>query len=109
MLDHMFLTVSDLERSTAFCAVVLPCLGITVRHDYSGSDGPPGHPDLRGFGAQGRIPFWLRQGKPAPEAVHVGFVAHSRAEVDAAQAAALGCGGVEIHAAGPQLHYDPRY
>lgn len=109
MLDHIFLTVSDLKRSVAFYETVLPLLGITVRHDYDGEDGPEGHPDLKGFGAKGRIFFWLRQGQPAPGAVHVGFVAHSVAEVDAAHAAALRAGAPEIHPPGPQLHYDPRY
>ncbi len=106
MLDHIFLTVSDLARSIAFYEAVLPKLGITVRHDY---DGAGGHPDLKGFGANGRIFFWLRQGIPAPDAVHAGFVAHSEAEVRAAHAAALAAGAKELHGPGPQLHYDPRY
>lgn len=109
MLDHIFLTVSDLDRSIAFYAAVLPSLGITVRHDYDGKDGPEGHPDLKGFGANGRISFWLRAGSPTPSAVHVGFVAHSQAKVDAAHACAMASGAAEIHPPGPQLHYDPRY
>lgn len=109
MLDHIFLTVSDLARSTAFYEAVLPKVGITVRHDYDGKDGLPGHPDLKGFGAKGRIFFWLRQGTPAPGAVHLGFVAHSQDEVRAAHSAALAAGAAEIHPPGPQLHYDPRY
>lgn len=109
MLDHIFLTVSDLARSVAFYEAVLRNVGIVVRHDYDGKDGPPGHPDLKGFGANGRIFFWLRSGTPVPGVVHVGFVAHSEAEVRAAHAAALAAGGTEIHGPGPQLHYDPRY
>lgn len=109
MLDHIFLTVSDLTRSVAFYEAVLPTVGIVARHDYDGHDGPPGHPDLKGFGASGRVFFWLRQGIPAPQAAHVGFVAHSEAEVQAAHRAALSAGAVEIHSPGPQLHYDRRY
>ena len=109
MLDHIFLTVSDLARSLAFYEAVLPHVGITVRHDYEGHEGPPGHPDLKGFGSNGRIFFWLRAGTPAPAAVHVGFVADSQGAVDAAHAAALAAGAAEIHPPGPQLHYDPRY
>ena len=109
MLDHIFLTVSDVARSIAFYEAVLPNVGITVRHDYDGKDGPEGHPDLKGFGANGRIFFWLRQGDPAPGAVHVGFVADSQAEVQAAHAAALAAGASDKTAPGPQLHYDPRY
>jgi hypothetical protein len=37
-------------------------LDITARLDYDGKDGPPGHPDLKGFGANGRVFFWLREG-----------------------------------------------
>lgn len=109
MLDHIFLTVSNLDRSVDFYSSVLPTLGIVVRHDYDGHEGPHGHPDLKGFGAEGRIFFWLRQGNPAPQAVHVGFQAHSKKEVRAAHAAALSAGASEIHPPGPQLHYDPRY
>lgn len=109
MLDHIFLSVSDLDRSIAFYETVLPTVGITVRHDYDGGDGPAGHPDLKGFGVRGRIFFWLRQGPPSPDAVHVGFVGRSEEEVKAAYAAALAAGAEEIHAPGPQMHYDPRY
>lgn len=100
MLDHIFLTVSDTDRSIAFYESVLPILGITGRHDYDGKEGPAGHPDLKGFGANGRVFFWLREGRPATGAVHVGFVARSEAIVKDAHAAALAAGAVEIHPPG---------
>jgi catechol 2,3-dioxygenase-like lactoylglutathione lyase family enzyme len=109
MLDHIFLTVANTDRSTAFYERVLPVLGISNRHDYNGEDGPPGHPDLKGFGAKGRMFFWLREGNAAPEAVHVGFVADSEEMVQAAYTAALAAGATAVHEPGPQLHYDPRY
>lgn len=109
MLDHIFLTVGDTARSIAFYERVLPVLGITARGDYDGKNGPPGHPELKGFGAKGRMFFWLRQGKAAPGAVHVGLVAGSEAMVDEAHAAAICAGASQIHPPGPQLHYDPRY
>jgi len=109
MLDHIFLTVSDIDRSIAFYERVLPILGVTSRLDYDGKDGPVGHPDLKGFGAKGRMFFWLRQGKAESGAVHVGFVADSEEMVNAAHAEALAAGATVIHPPGPQLHYDPRY
>lgn len=109
MLDHVFVSVRDTARSVAFYTAALAPLGITSRLDYDGRHGPPGHPDLKGFGADGRVFFWLRQGTPAPDAAHVGFVADSEARVDAAYAAALAAGATTIHPPGPQLHYDPRY
>lgn len=109
MLDHVFLSVSDLRRSIAFYTPALAALGITTRVDYDGKDGPPGHPDLKGFGANGRIFFWLREGVVEGRAAHVGFVAASTAEVDAAYAAAMAAGATDNGAPGARLHYDPRY
>lgn len=109
MLDHIFLTVSDTNRSIKFYESVLPCLGISARLDYSGLKGPAGHPDLKGFGANSRIFFWLREGAAAPDALHIGLVATSAEMVDAAYAAALAAGAALIHPPGVQMHYDPRY
>lgn len=109
MLDHIFLTVHDIDRAVAFYEAVLPVLGIHDRHDHDGKDGPAGHPDLKGFGGNGRMFFWLRQGALAPGTVHVGLVADSEGRVRRAHAAALAAGATEIHPPGPQLHYDPRY
>ncbi|GED21516.1 VOC family protein [Halomonas halmophila] len=114
MLDHLFLSVSDIERSIRFYEATLAPLGITARLDYDGKDGPPGHPDLKGFGANGRMFFWLREGVVEGEAVHVGFVANSKAEVEAAYAAAIENGAIENGsidngAPGARLHYDPNY
>jgi catechol 2,3-dioxygenase-like lactoylglutathione lyase family enzyme len=109
MLDHVFISVSDVERSIAFYTAALAPLGITKRVDYDGKNGPPGHPDLKGFGANGRIFFWLRHGQVDSRAAQVGFVADSRDEVDAAYAAAMGAGATDNGAPGVRLYYDPRY
>lgn len=92
MLDHIFISVSDPVRSIAFYERVLPVLGIVNRHDYDGAQGPHGHPNLKGFGANGRIFFWLRQGTVCVDAVHVGFIAESESMVNAAHAEALAAG-----------------
>ena len=113
MLDHVFLTVSDLPRQLAFYTAVLPVLGLTARHDYAGADGPPGHPDLYGFGGGGRMVFWLQPGISAGRAVHIGLIAASPDIVRAAHAAAIAAGAVDNPAGGgppgARLHYDPRY
>ena len=109
MLDHVFLSVSDIERSIAFYAQALAPLGIADRVDYDGKDGPPGHPDLKGFGCKGRIFFWLRLGVVDSRAAHVGFIAKSQAEVDAAYAAAMAAGATDNGKPGARLYYDPRY
>lgn len=109
MLDHVFISVSDIDRSIAFYEAALAPLGIAHAHDYEGKDGPPGHPDLKGFGANGRVFFWLREGVVEGRAAHVGFVVDGTSQVDAAFAAAIAAGASEIHPPGAQLHYDPRY
>jgi catechol 2,3-dioxygenase-like lactoylglutathione lyase family enzyme len=109
MLDHIFLSVSDIARSVDFYTAVLAPLGITARLDYDGKNGPTGHPDLKGFGANGRMFFWLREGVIEGRVVHVGFVANSKAEVDAAYAAAMQLNAVDSGAPGARLHYDPDY
>ncbi|MGF0239103.1 VOC family protein [Rhodococcus sp. IEGM1300] len=109
MLDHLFISVSDVKRSIAFYTAALKPLGITGRLDYGGKDGPPGHPDLEGFGANGRVFFWLREGLVEGRAAHVGFVAASTEQVDAAYAAAMAAGATDNGAPGARLHYDPDY
>ncbi|MBO0145382.1 VOC family protein [Agrobacterium sp. Ap1] len=109
MLDHVFISVSDIDRSIAFYEAALAPLGIFHAVDYDGRQGPPGHPDLKGFGANGRVFFWLRESVVEGRAAHVGFVAEGKAQVNAAHAAAIAAGAIEIHPPGPQLHYDPRY
>lgn len=109
MLDHVFISVSDLTRSIAFYTAALAPLGIHDRVDYDGADGPPRHPDLKGFGNGGKIFFWLRPGVVEGRAAHVGFVANSQAEVDAAYAAAIAAGATDNGPPAARLYYDPRY
>ena len=109
MLDHVFLSVSDIKRSIDFYTAALTPLGITARVDYDGKDGPPGHPDLKGFGAHGRIFFWLRHGVVDSRAAHVGFVADNEAEVDAAYNAAIAAGATDNGPPAARDYYDPRY
>jgi len=109
MLDHVFLTVSDIKRSTGFYEAALAPLGINEHFDYDGRNGPPGHPDLKGFGANGRMYLWLRQGVADSRAAHVGFVANSRKQVEAAYKAAIAAGASDNGAPAARLYYDPRY
>jgi predicted lactoylglutathione lyase len=53
--------------------------------------------------------LWLREGAADSRAAHVGFVAHSKKQVEAAYAAAIAAGATDNGAPGIRLHYDPRY
>src|SRR5258708_39872808 len=59
MLDHIILTVSDVERSLAFYEAALKPLNIKFFMLYKGEDG---HPDLWGFGDGKSEFFWIKQG-----------------------------------------------
>ena len=109
MIDHVFLSVSDVDRSIAFYQRALAPLGIVHLYDFDGADGPPGHPDLKGFGRDGRIFFWLRPGQADARAAHVGFIADSQAQVDGFYAAAMAVGARDNGAPGARVYYDPRY
>ena len=109
MLDHVFLTVRDMKRSISFYQAALAPLGINERFDFDGKDGPSGHPDLKGFGANGRLFLWLREGIADSHAAHLGFNANSRKQVEAAYDAAIAAGATDNGAPGVRRYYDPRY
>jgi catechol 2,3-dioxygenase-like lactoylglutathione lyase family enzyme len=109
MLDHVFLPVSDVPRSVRFYEQALAPLGFTARVDYDGKNGPPGHPDLKGFSKDGRLFLWLREARLAGDPFHVGFVASSRDEVEAAYRAAIDAGAKDNGAPSIRLYYDARY
>lgn len=106
VIDHVILTVRDFQRSVAFYVKALKPLGITNFTDY---EGHAGHPDLKGFGDGEKAFFWLKEGQPDPLAVHVGFVANDRAEVDAFYKAALRAGGKSKEPPQVRLEYYPGY
>jgi catechol 2,3-dioxygenase-like lactoylglutathione lyase family enzyme len=57
MLDHVFISVSDIDRSIAFYTAVLTPLGST-RHDDTSYLGPSAGDSLRhGWRRGGRNPF----------------------------------------------------
>jgi catechol 2,3-dioxygenase-like lactoylglutathione lyase family enzyme len=109
LLDHVFITVKDLDRSIAFYETALKPLGIVHAVDYNGKDGPQGHPDLKGFGRDGRVFFWLRKGNADARAAHIGFVAKGEDQVNRFYDAAMGAGATDNGKPGTRLYYDPRY
>src|SRR5579862_4594851 len=106
MIDHVILTVADFTRSVAFYAKALKPLGITNFTDY---EGHAGHPDLKGFGDGKRAFFWLKQGKPDPQAIHWGFKAETNTAVDEFYAAAIAAGARDNISPRARLEYYPGY
>jgi catechol 2,3-dioxygenase-like lactoylglutathione lyase family enzyme len=67
MLDHIILTVSNVERSLKFYTAARTPLKIKMFLPYNGADG---HPDLWGFDDGEKAFFGLKQGTPDPASVH---------------------------------------
>jgi catechol 2,3-dioxygenase-like lactoylglutathione lyase family enzyme len=106
MLDHIILTVSDIERSLAFYEAALKPLNIKFFMPYKGKDG---HPDLWGFGDTKKAFFWIKQGKPDPTAIHWGFVAENKNKVDEFYQAAISAGATDNISPRTRLEYYPGY
>jgi catechol 2,3-dioxygenase-like lactoylglutathione lyase family enzyme len=83
MLDHIYVGVSDVDRSATFYAGALEPLGMSELFR---------RPDTVAFGRDGRPWFFIRGGG-GREQVHVAFTAPDRPTVDRFHAAALASGG----------------
>jgi catechol 2,3-dioxygenase-like lactoylglutathione lyase family enzyme len=105
LLDHIILTVSDVERSLKFYTALKP-LKIKMSEPYRGADG---HPDLWGFGDGQKAFFWLKQGQPDPASIHWGFIAENNKAVDAFYKAAIAAGAKNIISPRARLEYYPGY
>jgi catechol 2,3-dioxygenase-like lactoylglutathione lyase family enzyme len=99
MLDHMTLTVRDLDVSRPFYEAILAPLGYRVLMEFEG---------MCGFGDT-KPYFWMKQGSPPTTPQHIAFVARRRADVDAFHAAALMVGGKDNGAAGLRPDYHETY
>ena len=106
MLDHMILTVSNVERSLAFYEAALKPLGIKFFLPYKGEGD---HPDLWGFGDGKRAFFWIKQGKPDSTSVHWGFIAETNGKVDEFYRAAMSAGARDNISPRARLEYYPGY
>jgi catechol 2,3-dioxygenase-like lactoylglutathione lyase family enzyme len=100
VIDHVYISVSDVSRSVAFYSAALAPLGWRELGSYDSSSGPDPVPDLYGLGddAYGSgvavgSSIWLRRRQPDETGLYIGFVADDHAAVNAAYAAALDAGG----------------
>jgi catechol 2,3-dioxygenase-like lactoylglutathione lyase family enzyme len=96
VIDHVYISVTDIGRSLAFYSAALAPLGWRELGNYDSSSGPDGVPDLYGLaddaygsGTAVGASIWLRRRQPGETGLYVGFVADDHAAVDAAYAAAI--------------------
>ena len=102
MIDHVYISVSDIDRSLAFYVEALKALGWSAFGNYDSASGPKGVPTLFGIGddvfgsgtAVGSS-IWLRQRQFGETGLYVGIVCDTNELVDAAYAAAIKAGGTD--------------
>jgi catechol 2,3-dioxygenase-like lactoylglutathione lyase family enzyme len=100
MLDHVGLTVSDLDRSKAFYSAALEPIGYALAFEFD---------EGAGFGSGEGIPdFWISQGEPTA-GTHIAFRVGDRGKVHAFHEAAVAAGGTDNGAPGPRPQYTPTY
>ena len=102
MIDHVYISVTDVEKSLAFYAEALKPIGWSLSGNYDAASGPEGVPDLYGLGDNAYVSgtglgssIWLRQRKPGETGLYLGLVCDSNEAVDAAYAAAIKAGGTD--------------
>jgi catechol 2,3-dioxygenase-like lactoylglutathione lyase family enzyme len=108
MIDHIGITVSNLEKSTAFYTKTLAPLGYVLCKNGPGSVSF-GVREGHGMCADPGGDFWLSVGAPMKPRAHVAFNAASRADVDAFYVAGLAADGTDNGAPGLRAQYHPRY
>jgi catechol 2,3-dioxygenase-like lactoylglutathione lyase family enzyme len=100
MIDHIGISVSDLERSVAFYEKALAPLGYKLIRKFEGF--------AAGFGKDGKPDFWIGPGKIS-QPVHVAFRADQRSIVKAFYEAAMAAGGKDNGPPGTRPMYHEHY
>jgi catechol 2,3-dioxygenase-like lactoylglutathione lyase family enzyme len=114
MIDHISLSVADLDRSRSFYDRVLSALGVRRVTDVEDA---PGY-SAAGYGTtEGEPAFWIGVGTgeddkfvaPPPQGQHVAFAAPNRGAVDLFHASALIADGRDNGLPGLRVQYHPNY
>jgi catechol 2,3-dioxygenase-like lactoylglutathione lyase family enzyme len=101
MLDHVSLSVSDIERSRKFYDQALAPLGIERLY----AEGE----NASGYGANRKAFFWIGLREALQTGSHVAFAAEDRDTVDRFHQAALSAGGRDNGPPGLRPHYHEDY
>jgi predicted lactoylglutathione lyase len=116
VIDHIYISVTDVEKSLAFYAEALKPLGWRMSGTYDATSGPEGVPDLYGLGDDAYVSgtgpgssIWLRQRKLGETGLYVGLVCDTNAMVDAAYVAAIRAGGTDEGEPTDRTYFAPGY
>jgi catechol 2,3-dioxygenase-like lactoylglutathione lyase family enzyme len=116
VIDHVYISVSDIERSLAFYIEALRPLGWRDFGNYEAESGPDDVPDLYGLGDDMYVSrtgvgssIWLRRREPGETGLYLGIVCESNDAVDAAYAAAIRAGGADEGEPADRTYFAPGY
>lgn len=116
MIDHVYISVTDIDTALAFYLEALKPLGWREFGNYRASSGPDNVPDLFGIGDAAYVSgtgvgssIWLRQRNAGETGLYLGVVCDSNDAVDAAYAAAIRAGGVDEGKPADRTYFAPGY
>jgi catechol 2,3-dioxygenase-like lactoylglutathione lyase family enzyme len=116
MIDHVYISVTDVEKSLVFYAEALTPLGWSRFGNYEAGLGPENVPDLYGLGDDSYVSgtgvgssIWLRQRRPGETGLYLGIVCDSNGAVDAAYGAAIRAGGIDEGRPADRTYFAPGY
>ena len=113
MIDHIGLTVADLDKARAFYLAALQPLGIAVVMEVT-EEMTGGHGAHLGFGRDGKPDFWIADASAGEASgpnreVHFAFQAADTDAVTAFHDAAVELGAESLHAPRLWPEYHPGY
>jgi catechol 2,3-dioxygenase-like lactoylglutathione lyase family enzyme len=116
MIDHVYISVTNIPRSLDFYTEALAPLGWVRFGNYAAAAGPAAVPDLSGLGdhayATGTAvgsSIWLRERKPGETGLYLGIVCDNNNAVDAAYGAAIKAGGIDEGEPADRTYFAPGY
>ena len=116
MIDHVYISVTNIEKSLAFYVAALKPLGWSEFGKYDAASGPDTVPSLYGLGDQTYVSgtgvgssIWLRQRKAGETGLYLGIACDTTEAVDGAYAAAIKAGGTNEGKPAERTYFAPGY
>ena len=118
MIDHVYISVSDIDKSLSFYLHALEPLGWRAFGNFDAASGPENVPDLFGLGDETYVSgagtgvgssIWLRRRQPGETGLYLGIVCDSNEAVDATYAAAINAGGIDEGGPADRTYFAPGY
>jgi catechol 2,3-dioxygenase-like lactoylglutathione lyase family enzyme len=116
MIDHVYISVMDIDKSLAFYLEALKPLGWRAFGNYESASGPDNVPDLFGIGDDTYVSgtgvgssIWLRRRTPGETGLYLGIVCETNDAVDAAYDAAINAGGIDEGKPADRTYFAPGY